>query len=140
MSEPALDAGEVVAERLVQLAHALRARGVRVGAGELAAGARALAAVDPGRRRDAHLALRTVLCSRREDLPRFDEAFEEVFGGAVPDLLRAGLDLGAEARVALPRVANPDAPRAAAPDLIPTTVPAAFSPVPCRVTQVAERS
>ncbi|MCW3012221.1 MAG: hypothetical protein JWO90_2625, partial [Solirubrobacterales bacterium] len=40
-------AGRVVAERLVALAHALRARGVKVGAGELATAARALAAVDP---------------------------------------------------------------------------------------------
>ncbi len=125
----ALDAGEVVAARLAALAHALRQRGVRVGAGELGTAARALAAVDPGRRRDARAALRTVLCSRREDLARFDAAFEEVFGGELLELPRAGVDPGPEARLALPRVANPDAPPAAAPDLLPATVPAAFSEV-----------
>lgn len=119
----------MVAERLAALARALRARGVQVGAGELATGARALAAVDPGRRRDAHLALRTALCSKREHLARFDEAFDEVFGGELLGLPREGVDLGPEARLALPRVANPDAPGAAAPDLAPTTVPAAFSEV-----------
>ncbi len=120
--------GAVVAERLVTLAHALRARGVRVGVGELATGARALAAVDPGRRRDARLALRTVLCARREDLARFDEAFEEVFGGEVVER-REGVDLGPEARLALPRVTNPDAPPAPAPDLEPMSAPAASSAV-----------
>ena len=129
MSEPpARDVGVGVAERLVALAAALRARGVRVGAGELATGARALAAVDPGRRRDAHAALRTVLCSRRQDLARFDEAFEEVFGGALVEH-RAGVDLGPQARLALPRVADPDAPPAPAPDLRPVSAPAAFSAV-----------
>jgi uncharacterized protein with von Willebrand factor type A (vWA) domain len=118
----------VVAERLVDLAHALRERGVRVGSGELGTAARALAAVDPGRRRDAHLALRTVLCARREDLARFDDAFTAVFGDAVVER-GGGVDLGPEARLALPRVANPDAPPAAAPDLVPTSVPAAFSEV-----------
>jgi len=123
-----VDAGGVVAARLVALAHALRERGVRVGAGELATGARALAAIDPGRRRDAHLALRTVLCSRRQDLARFDDAFEEVFGGAVLEP-HPGVDPGPEARLALPRVSHPDAPPAAAPDQAPTRVPAAFSEV-----------
>ncbi len=118
----------MVAERLVALAAALRARGVRVGAGELATGARALAAVDPGRRRDAHAALRTVLCSRRQDLARFDAAFEEVFGGALVEP-SDGVDLGPQARLALPRVTNPDAPPAPAPDLRPVSAPAAFSAV-----------
>ncbi len=130
MSETATaDAGAAVAERLVALAHALRDRGVRVGAGEVASSARALAAVDPGRRRDAHLALRTVLCSRREDLPRFDDAFEEVFGGVEVEGPRGGVDLGPEARLALPRTANPDAPPAPPPDAEPVSVPAAASEV-----------
>lgn len=118
-----------MATRLVALAGALRVRGVRVGAGELATGARALAAVDPGRRRDARAALRAVLCSRREHLAQFDEAFEEVFGGAHTELAREGVDLGTGARLALPRVTNPDAPPAAAPDAPPTHTPAAFSEV-----------
>ena len=120
--------GGLVAERLVALAGALRVRGVRAGSGELATAARALAAVDPGCRGDARGALRTVLCARRADLARFDEAFEEVFGGELREL-REGVDLGDEARLALPRVANPDAPPAPAPDLAPVEVPAAFSAV-----------
>jgi uncharacterized protein with von Willebrand factor type A (vWA) domain len=55
--------GAAVAGRLVALAGALRARGVRVGAGELATAARALRAVDPSRRAEARLALRAV-CAR----------------------------------------------------------------------------
>ena len=127
--EPPGPEGAAVAERLVALAHALRGRGVRIGSGQLATGARALAAVDAGRRPDARLALRTVLCSRREDLAHFDEAFEEVFGGERLDLPRDGVDLGPEARLALPRVANPDAAPAPSPERPPTPVSAAFSEV-----------
>ncbi|MCW3012438.1 MAG: hypothetical protein JWO90_2842, partial [Solirubrobacterales bacterium] len=73
------------------------------------------------------LALRTVLCARREDLARFDEAFEEVFGGEVVETAD-GIDLGPEARLALPRTTNPDAPAAPAPDdEQPQRAPAAFS-------------
>ena len=124
------DGGGAVARRLVELAGALRARGMRVGAGELIVAGEALAAIDPGRRRDAHAALRAVLCSRREHLSQFDKAFEEVFGDAHTELAREGVDLGAGARLALPRVTNPDAPPAAAPDDAPPThTPAAFSEV-----------
>jgi uncharacterized protein with von Willebrand factor type A (vWA) domain len=51
-----------------------------VGVGELLAAHRALAAVDPASRRDAYHALRTVLCSRHDDLEVFDAAFNECFG------------------------------------------------------------
>lgn len=121
MSEP-------VADRLAALAGALRARGVRVGAGELTTAARALGAIDPTRRRDARAALAAVLCSRREDLPAFDEAFEAVFGpGELADLPRSGHDLGRDMRMALPRTANPGAEPAPADDLAPAQVPAAWS-------------
>jgi len=69
-----------VRARLTALAAELRARGVRVGSGEVASAARALAAVQAGSREDARLALRAVLCSRRDDLAVFDAAFVAVFG------------------------------------------------------------
>ena len=65
----ASDPAAAVRERLVELAGALRRGGVRVGTGEVEAAARALAAVDAASRTDSRLALRAVLCSRREDLP-----------------------------------------------------------------------
>jgi uncharacterized protein len=71
-----------VGARLAELAAELRARGVRVGTGEIELAARALAAVDAGDRLQARLALRAVLCSRREDVARFDAAFAAVFDRA----------------------------------------------------------
>jgi uncharacterized protein with von Willebrand factor type A (vWA) domain len=68
----------MVAE-VVALARVMREGGARVGTGEVEAGARALGVVGASRR-DAYLALRAVLCSRREDLPVFDAAFALVFG------------------------------------------------------------
>jgi len=89
-----------VGERLAALAGALRRRGVRVGTGEVATAARALAAVDAGDRTEARLALRAVLCSRRDDLPAFDAAFAEIFGrGEQPPVPPA---LGAAPAAALP--------------------------------------
>jgi uncharacterized protein with von Willebrand factor type A (vWA) domain len=75
-------AASAVRGRLAALAAELRARGVRVGTGEVELAARALAAVDASRRAEARLALRAVLCSRREDVGVFDEAFAAVFGRA----------------------------------------------------------
>src|SRR4051794_25146206 len=72
--------GAGVMRRLGLLAASLRAGGVRVGVGELLAAHRALVAVDPSSRPDAYNALRTVLCSRKEDLEVFDAAFVEAFG------------------------------------------------------------
>ncbi len=120
--------GQGVAGRLVALAGALRARGVRVGAGELATGARALAAVDPAQRAEARLALRTVLCSRREDLAAFEAAWAEVFGVEAAPGRPQDLGLGAGG-LALPRVAGPDAAASEARPTEPTMVPAAWSEV-----------
>ncbi len=117
-----------VGVRLVALAGALRGRGVRVGAGELAVALRALAAVDAASRPQARLALRTVLCGRRADLQRFDEAFEEVFGRDEPVRLEQPVDLGSGATLALPRVGDPDAAEVPL-DLEPVPVPAAASDV-----------
>ncbi|HVH30956.1 MAG TPA: VWA domain-containing protein [bacterium] len=61
---------------VVGFCRALRSRGLTVGPREAADGLRALAAVNVGSRRECYLALRTVLTSRHEDLPVFDEVFE----------------------------------------------------------------
>src|ERR1700693_597720 len=99
---------EVVIERLGSLAAALRAEGSRVGVGELLEAHRALAAVDPSSREDSRLALRTVLCSRRADLPRFEAAFTAVFGDGHARPPADPLDeLGTIERAALPHAAIP---------------------------------
>ena len=67
-----------------ELAARMRAGGARVGVGELLAAHRALAAVDVSSRRDSYHALRTVMCSRRDDLEVFDAAFDATFGGPAP--------------------------------------------------------
>src|ERR1039458_9707174 len=72
--------GESVTARLSALAEAMRGQGGRVGLGELLTAHRALDAVAPESRGQARLALRTVLCSNRDDLARFDLAFVAGFG------------------------------------------------------------
>lgn len=122
-------AGTVVAGRLVALGGALRARGVPVGAGELATAARALDAVDPSDRAQARLALRAVLTSRREHRAAFDAAFEAVFGtDPAAHTPTPPVDLGDAARMLFPRVPDPDVARAPVA-LEPTVVPAAASDV-----------
>ena len=118
-------------DSLGALAAALRAQGSRVGVGELLAAHRALAAVDCSSREDSRLALRAALCSDRSDLPRFEAAFESVFGSGAPPAGRDPLhELGAVARAVLPRAAIPDG---SAPLPTPaedtTAVPAAWSDV-----------
>lgn len=123
-------ASGAVLERLTTLATLLRAGGVRVGTGEVEAGARALTAVDASDRDDVYLALRAVLCSRRTDHPVFDSAFTAVFGDAEtgdrvqPPELPPGVEL------ALPRVATPP-PEGAQPNKVaPTDMrPAAYSEI-----------
>ena len=73
---------DAVTGRLQDLAAALRARGVRVGVGDLLAAHRALAAVDAASREDAFYALRATLCASRADQEAFGEAFALVFAGA----------------------------------------------------------
>ncbi len=122
-------AADVVAARLVQLGGALRERGVRVGSGELATAARALAAVDASSRAESRLALRTVLTARRADLSVFDAAFDAVFGSAPgPEPAQPAVDLGAGATLALPRIGDPDTAELPL-DLDPVAVPAAASDV-----------
>ncbi len=116
-------------DRLGDLTAALRAQGARVGVGELLGAVRCLDAVDAGSREDARLALRTVLCSQRADLERFDIAFLSVFGdGRPPGVDQPLSELGSVARAALPSLAVPDpAGRPAAGGSTP--VPAAWSEV-----------
>jgi uncharacterized protein with von Willebrand factor type A (vWA) domain len=121
-----------VVGRLSELAEGLRAQGTRVGVGELLSAVRCLDAVDAASREDARLALRTVLCSQRVDLARFDAAFVAVFGdgrGIEPGPPDQPLsELGSIERAALPRIGVPDpAGGAAKRDAEP--VPAAWSHV-----------
>jgi uncharacterized protein with von Willebrand factor type A (vWA) domain len=97
--------GAGVMRRLGLLAASLRAGGVRVGVGELLAAHRALAAVEPWSRDDAYNALRTVFCSRRDDLEVFDAAFVECFGAAgLSDSTRSEIPESMDlAKVVLPR-------------------------------------
>jgi uncharacterized protein with von Willebrand factor type A (vWA) domain len=97
----------MVSERLSALAAELRARGVRVGVGELLAAHRALAAVDAGSREDAFHALRAALCSSRADLAVFPQAFAAVFGAPGAPLRDPLADIGEIVRAALPRVGVP---------------------------------
>ena len=110
MASSELDAptagGARLVARLSAFAASLRAGGVRVGVGEMIAAHRALGAVDPTSRRDGYFALRSVLCSRHEDLAAFDAAFAEWFGDSAP--ARPPVDLGEPAALALPRVAVPE--------------------------------
>jgi hypothetical protein len=123
-------ADELVA-RLAGLTAALRERGARVGVGELLTAVRSVEAVDPASREDVRLALRAVLCSRRADLERFDEAFVEVFGaGWAPRPGDAPLsELGSIERAALPHAAFGDPRTAREPDPDADAVPAAWSEV-----------
>lgn len=117
-----------VTARVAHLTASLRAGGVRLGVGELLAGHRALAAVDPSSRRDAYHALRAALCSCRGDLLVFDAAFDECFGP--PDGDRSGrraAELPAEARLVLPRVSVPRPAGAHEEPMLPEAAPAAAS-------------
>jgi uncharacterized protein with von Willebrand factor type A (vWA) domain len=95
----------LVSERLSSLALAMRAAGARIGVGELLGAHRALAALALPTREDARLALRAVMCSRREDLVRFEAAFDAVFAAGVAAGLPANAldELGTIERAALPR-------------------------------------
>ncbi len=126
------ESSEALVERLGVLASTMRAEGARVGIGELLAAHRALAAVDASSSEESRLALRTALCSSRDDLERFDRAFAAVFGDL--HLLRR-LDedpmepLGAIERPVTPRAGMRDARSSEEVTEDPTAVPAAWSEV-----------
>jgi uncharacterized protein with von Willebrand factor type A (vWA) domain len=123
-------AADELVGRLSHLATALRERGARLGLRELLGAVRCVEAVDCRSREDVRLALRAVLCSRRSDLERFDDAFAEVFGdGRLPRVGDMSLpELGSIEKVALPRAAFGD-PQTARDALAPGAepVPAAWS-------------
>jgi uncharacterized protein with von Willebrand factor type A (vWA) domain len=121
-------------DRLSVLMASMRALGARVGVGELLAAHRALAVLASLDRDDVRLALRAVLCSRREDLERFEAAFAVAFApaesGADPGPLS---ELGTIVREVLPHAAvpapaPPPAPRPGDEEPL-QPVPAAFSAV-----------
>jgi uncharacterized protein with von Willebrand factor type A (vWA) domain len=116
----------MVAE-VVALARAMRAGGARVGTGEVEAGARALAVVGADRT-DSYLALRAIMCSRREDLAIFDTAFAEAFVGADGGRVAPPFEMPPGVELALPRIADPGAEPS--PGREPTDVrPAAWSEI-----------
>lgn len=126
MTRPgAVTATNRITDALSSLGAELRARGVRVGVGEVLTAHRALAAVDAAREDEARDALRAVLCSRHDDLAAFDAAWRAVFGlRALEGPLE---DLG-PASAAVPRIGDPDAqPGDGADDEPPNPVPAAYS-------------
>jgi uncharacterized protein len=109
--------------RIAALAGEMRARGARVGVGELLVAHRALAAVDAASREDAYHALRAALCASHADVAAFPEAWLAVFGGEAEPLEDPLAELGAIVRAALPRIGVP--PRG---DETPAEVP--LEPVP----------
>lgn len=124
---PSAGFGAAVVDGVAHLGAELRARGVRVGIGELLAAHRALGVVDAARPDEARAALRAVLCSRHDDLAAFDAAWRATFGG---DPLRDPMAELQGASLALPRVGDPDAPQTAHDDGVPpepAPVPAAYS-------------
>jgi uncharacterized protein len=116
-----------VTGRLQDLAAELRARGVRVGVGDLLAAHRALAAVDAGAREDAFHALRAALCASRADQEAFGEAFAVTFASAPARSRVAVEELGALFREALPRTRVPSGTDPPAVELELTATPAAWS-------------
>jgi hypothetical protein len=123
----ALGAG--VTGKLAELAARMRAGGARVGVDELLVAHRALAAVDPSSRRDAHDALRAVLCSRRSDIELFEAAFAACFGSEFDqELMIDAADLKA-AGIALPRMAVPGDQPAKQQAIDQKPLPAAWSDV-----------
>jgi uncharacterized protein len=111
----------------VALVASARAGGVRAGVGELLAAHRALAAVDPSSGADARSALRSVLCSRREDIEPFEAAFAAWFDEYAP-APEPPVELE-PASLVLPRVAVPGESAPQPGELTQAPVPAAWSDV-----------
>ncbi|HEY7074905.1 MAG TPA: VWA domain-containing protein [Solirubrobacteraceae bacterium] len=117
----------MVSERISALAAGMRARGARVGVGEVLGAHRALAAVDAGDPVDGRLALRAALCSSRAELTIFDEAWAEAFPSpGRPDALD---HLDPFTRQLLPQIGVPDLTPQQERELELEPVPAAWSEV-----------
>lgn len=69
-----------VVDSLVGLAATLRGTGVRASTDRVTAAVSALASLDPSRRSDVYWAGRLTLCGSRDDLARYDTAFDAYFG------------------------------------------------------------
>jgi uncharacterized protein with von Willebrand factor type A (vWA) domain len=82
---------------LVGLGRTLRAAGVDAAPDRVHVMADALATLDPGRREDVYWAGRLTMCSRADDLPRYDRVFAAYFGDRPKTLVR---------RPVLPRIQN----------------------------------
>src|SRR4051794_40404657 len=95
--------------------------------GELIVAHRALAAVDPGDVREARAALRTAMCSRREDLDAFEEAWSEWLERARPKPLDDPAVHMVTPHVAAPGGGDADQDRPPGGELTPR--PAAYSAV-----------
>jgi uncharacterized protein len=120
--------------RLALLVASMRAGGARVGIDELLTAHRVLRAVDAADRERAYLALRSALCSRRDDLVVFDAAFAVTFGRRPEDDAERERpeivdDLREAASPALPRLGIPAARRPEVVEVDPDPVPAAWSDV-----------
>jgi uncharacterized protein len=136
-ADPVSAPADAVVDRLGVLTGALRAQGTRVGVGELLTAVRSVEAVDSASREDVRLALRTVLCSQKVDLERFDAAFLAVYGdGRVPG--EPGGDpldeLGTIERAVLPRAGMGDPTAGEAGDGA-EAVPSAWSDIELLVTK-----
>ena len=114
-------------EEVVAVARAMRAGGARVGTGEVANAARALGAVAASPT-DSYLAMRAVMCSRREDLAIFDAAFNTVFGTQPVTLTDAEPPIPPGVELALPGTPYGQGPPAATGEE-PEVRPAAWSDV-----------
>ncbi|MDQ6777537.1 MAG: hypothetical protein M3071_15275, partial [Actinomycetota bacterium] len=111
--------GAALTERLGALCELLRERGIRVGTGELLAAHRALHALpDAGDAALAWVALRATLCSAREHLEAFDDAWWEWQHGAEaePAAAVAPPELDDAMRSVLPRTLVPSASAASRVD------------------------
>lgn len=120
--------GAAVTGKLAELAAQMRAAGARVGVDELLVAHRALAAVDPSSRRDAHNALRAALCSRHSDIAAFEAAFTACFGAMPFEEFDNPAELKA-AGLAMPRLAVPGEKPAQQQAIDQKPLPAAWSDV-----------
>ncbi len=130
IAPPALTAcADEMVGRVGDLAAVLRAQGSRVGVGEVLTAVRCVEEVDCTARDEVRLALRTVLCSQRRDLERFDLAFTAVFGdGRIPVQDSPLSELGSIERAVLPRMGVAD-PGGGLSEPGADPVPAAWSDV-----------
>jgi uncharacterized protein len=116
-----------VVDEVVAVARAMRAGGARVGTGEVEAAARALGVVGASAN-DSYLAMRAVMCSRREDLAIFDAAFNAVFATERIPLTDAPPPIPPGVELALPRTPHGEGPPATTGEE-PEVKPAAWSDV-----------